>query len=304
MFKINISIFFCLIYLNAFSQLQQYKNVGLNVGVISAIGTHINKFGIVLQGYYVYQFAQINASLRLYNNFKNIGPKAEYPELNAALGLCLGYGKIKTDTNLFINSVGNQTHYKNSIAYSYNVWKNTIKTNQVTGIIALQFNNFSFITENDLLAKPILDKFRTGAFLLQYQTKQIQYAINCTMFTGKMGQGIRTDTSFARAGYLNTIGGEYTNTSHGLLSAQLKFSNEYGQYLQANAGIDAEQVRNLVQNKLIHDMPFIPKKWNKAKNLHIPMLDDKCEQYLYKKDQKIKKPSLYLNGYTNATTFY
>jgi len=287
-----------------FAQLSIKKNYGFNIGFVSAIGTHVQRFGFVLQGYAVYDFAQLNASLRFYDNFRNLGPRGEHTEFNAALGLCLGYGEKNKDKNLFINSISNQTRYKNSVAYSYNFWRNKIKTSQFTGILAFQFNHFSIISENDLLAKPILDRFRTGAFLIQYQNKHFQYAINCTMWTGKMGSGIRTDSLFPKSGYLSTTDGVYSDLSHGLLSAQIKYANQFGQYLQANAGVDAEQVRNVVQNKMIHDMPFIPSKWNKAQNHHIPMIDTNGNQYLYHKDQKIRKPKLFLNGYTSPNVFY
>ena len=103
---------------------------------------------------------------------------------------------------------------------------------------------------------------------------------------------------------MDTVGGTYTNLSHGLLSAQFKWNVAYSQIVQANAGIDAEQVRDVVQNKLIHDMKFIPKKWQKNKNCHIPMLDDKGEPYLYKEGQKIKPARVYFNLFSNAGLFY
>lgn len=279
-----------------YSQLTQTSNYGFNVGFIGAFGTHFQKFGIVVQGYYVYQFAQVNASIRLYDNFKNLGPKGEYAELNAALGLCLGYGKKNNEINPFVSSVGNQTGYYNSVAYSYNVWLNKLKTSQVTGIIAFQFNHFSIISENDLLAKRILDRFRTGAILLQYQDKQIQYAINTTLWTGQLGKAITNDALFPYKGYLNTEGSVYGNMSHGLLSAQVRVANEYGQYLQANIGMDAEQIRNALQNKVVHTL--FPN------NYHLPMIDSTGQQYLYKKGQVVKKPRLYLNANLNANVFY
>lgn len=299
-----IIIFFIGCCSSVFGQLELNKNYGFNVGFIGAFGTHVQRFGVVVQGYAVYEFAQINASVRLYDNFKDLGPKGEHGEINAALGLCLGYGQKIKNENLFLNSVSNQTGYKNSVAYSYNIWYNKIRTSQVTGIVSLQFNHFSIITENDLLAKPILDRFRTGAFLLQYQDNNFQYAINCTMWTGKMGEAVKNDSLFPKPGYMNSVNGVYSNLSHGLLSAQVKYANEYGQYLQSNIGIDAEQVRNVVQNKIIHDMPFVPKKWNKVENLHIPMIDREGNQYLYRKEQKIKKPKLFFNSYTSPNIFY
>lgn len=297
-------ILFMLVYFNGFSQLELKKNYGINVGFVGAIGTHVQRFGFVVQGYCAYQFAQINAAIRIYDNFRNLGPRGEHTEFNGSLGLCLGYGKTTSEVNRFMSSVSNQTGYKNSVAYSYNFWFNKIKTSQVTGIVALQFNRVSVIIENDILAKPMLDRFRTGAFLVQYQDKDIQYAINCTLWTGQMGQQVKNDSLFPYIGYLNAVNGIYGNMSHGLLSGQVKFANDYGQYLQANLGVDAEQVRNAVQNRFIHDMPFIPKKLNKAQNLHIPMIDSTGNQYLYHKNQKIRKPKLFLNGYTSPNIFY
>ncbi len=280
------------------------NNAGFSIGIVTALGTHTQRVGFVLEGYYVYKFTQVNASVRLYDNFKNLGPTGEHMEFASALGICVGYGKKNAEENLFLNSVSNQTGYKNSIAYSYNIWFNKIKTSQVTGIIALQFNHFSIISENDILAKPILDRFRTGAILLQYQDKKIQYALNCTMWTGKLGKTIRDDASFPYVGYLNTEGGVYPTLSHGLLSAQIKYATDYGQYLQANVGIDAEQVRDAVQNKLIHDFIILPRKWYTPTNCHIPMIDENGNQYLYKEGQKIRKAKLYLNGFTNPAIFY
>lgn len=286
------------------AQLEQGQNYGFNVGLVSAIGTHTHRFGVVIQGYYIYNFVQVNTSFRLYDNFKDLGPKGEHPEISAALGACFGYGKKNNEHNPFISSISNQMGYRNSIAYSYNVWLNKIKTSQVTGILALQFDHFSVIAENDLLAKPMLDRFRTGAFLLQYQNENFQYAVNCTMWTGQYRESVKNDSLFPYIGYMSNNGGTYTDLSHGLLSAQIKYANEYGQYLQGNVGMDAEQVRDVMQNRLVHDMPLIPKKWNKAQNLHMPMIDSEGNQYLYRKNQKIRKPGLYLNCYTSPNIFY
>ena len=278
------------------SQLQLKKHYGFNVGFVSAIGTHVQRFGIVFQGYGVYEFAQINASFRVYDNFRNLGPRGEHTEFNAALGLCLGYGTKTHEKNLFMSSISNQTGYKNSVAYSYNIYRNKVKTSQVTGTIAFQFNHFSIISENDILAKPILDRFRTGAMVLQYQDKHFQYAINATMWTGQLGHEVKNDSLFPGNGYINAEDGVYANLSHGLLSAQVKWANQYGQYLQGNAGLDAEQIRNTLQNKALHDV--LPK------NYHMPMIDTAGNQYLYRPEQKIKKAKLFLNGYTSPNVFY
>lgn len=302
--KLLIFLFVTAVHFSLFSQLEATHTYGFNIGFVGAIGTHVQRFGFVVQGYYVYDFAQLNASVRIYDNLKNLGPKGEHTELNTSLGLCLGYGKTHSEKNPFISSIGNQTGYKNAISYCYNFWYNKLNTTQVTGTVAFQFDRISVIIENDLLAKPMLDRFRTGAFLIQYQDQQFQYALNCTLWTGQMGSSVRNDSLFPQRGYLNTHNGLYSNTSHGLLSAQVKYTNGCGQYLQANAGVDAEQIRNTVQNRFIHDMPFVPKKWNKAQNLYIPMIDTTGNQYLYRKNQKVRKPALFLNLHSSPDIFY
>ncbi len=281
------------------------NNFGLNVGINLAFGTHFQRIGLNLNVFYVKDFFQANSELRLYVNIKNLGPKKIYPEIVLSPGLVFGYGAMKKLFNPFINSVSNQTAYLNSIAYTYNVWLNRIKTKQQTGIIAIQFNQITFIAENDILARTYFDRFRTGGFLIQYQFEdKFQAAINCALWTGEMGRKVSCDNDFTAPCYIDTTGGTYTHYSHGLLSAQFKYNVGYSQNLQANIGIDAEQIRNVVQNKLIHDLVFIPRKWITLKNCHIPMLDDKGEQYLYKEGQKIKAQKLLMNLFSNANLFY
>ena len=38
------------------------------------------------------------------------------------------------------------------------------------------------------------------------------------------------------------------------------------------------RVRHAIQNRLIHDVIFLPKKWRFKTNAHVPMLDEKGEQ--------------------------
>ena len=284
----------------------QNKNIGFNVGANFCFGTHFQRFGLNFNFYYINNFFQTNSEVRAYFSFKNLGPPKIYNELVLSQGIVLGYGTRQNFYNPFINSVSNQTLYKNSVAYSYNYYLNKIKTKQVTGIIALQFNTITFITENDVLAKQVLDRFRTGAFLLQYQYKdEFIAAINCTMWTGKLGHehNFEANNIYSHC-YMDTAGGLYTNYSHGLLSAQFKYNIGLGQNVQVNVGADAEQIRNVVQNICIHDARFIPKKLKKRTVCHIPMLDENGNQYLYLPTQKIKKSKFYWNVFSNANLFY
>lgn len=283
------------------------NNFGFNVGLNFAFGTHFQRVGLNLNFFYNNDFFQANTEVRAYFNAKNLGPKLKYPELVLSQGIVIGYGATQTNFfNPFLSSVSNQTKYLNSVAYSYNAWFNRQRTSQQTGVVALQFDKITIITENDILARQTLDRFRTAAILIQYQHEdQFQAAITCAMWTGSMGNKHSiSDKHIVSDCYMDTLGGVYTNTSHGLLGAQIKYNVGYSQNVQANVGVDAEQIRNFVQNKIIHDMPFLPKKWKKSTNCHIPMLDENELPYLYKEDQKIRKPKMVLNLFSNANVFY
>lgn len=304
----TFSLFLFFITFTSFSQEILYRNnaFGFNVGANLALGTHFQRMGIVFNAYYVNDNFQANAETRFYFNVKNLGPDLTHNEAATSLGVLFGYGPKQNFHNPFLSVVSNQTGYRYSAAYAYNAYWNKIKTSQRTGVIALQFDKMSVISENDLMAPPSLDRFRTAAFLVQYQHDSIfQAAVNCTMWTGKMGfKTTHPDPHFYFGCYMDTTGSVYSNYSHGLLSAQMKYNVGYSQNVQLNVGADAEQIRNVMQNKIIHDMRFLPKKWIKNQNCHIPMLDDKGNQYLFQEGQKIKPAKFYLNWFSNGALFY
>jgi hypothetical protein len=303
---------YCFIFLlgiflhtNVTAQLFSGNTWGFNVGAVFALGNRFQRLGYTVQGFYYYKFVQVNGEIRLYHNLKNLGPKKSYNELVTSIGTTIAYGKLQTFENPFLSPVSNQTKHKNSVSYAYNAYFNKIRTRQQTGTIALQFGDIALISENDIYARSYLDRFRTGAFLLQYQYQdRFQFALNCTMWTGKMGRECRNNKNFPYVGYIDTTGAIYPKFSHGLLSAQFKMDLGAGQNFQANLGIDAEQVRNAVQNRLIHDMVIIPKKLFTPINCHIPMLDTEGNQYLYEPGQRVKKPEFYWNVFSGSSLFY
>ncbi len=278
-------------------------NTGATAGLVLALGNRFDRIGVQVNAYYVYRFVQINPALRFYYNFKSPGPKKRYGEYVASIGLCLGYGKTDSTYRPFREVISNQTRYINSFAYAYNCYFNKIGTTQQTGIICFQFSHFSFISENDIYARPMLDRFRTGALMLRYQDSSLQIALSTALWTGQMGKR-RMDNPDFPAGYIDTSGAVYGNCSHGLLSLQVNYWLPYFQNMQVNMGVDAEQVRHAIQNRLIHDFFFIPRRWYSPVNAHIPMLDERDQQFLKKEGQKVRPAKLYYNAFLNPATFY
>ena len=114
-----------------------------------------------------------------------------------------------------------------------------------------------------------------------------------------MGERV-TDPNYPFVGiYENRDGGKYTEFSHGLLSAQFKYAGDYFQNYQANIGIDSERIRHAVQNRFAHDILV-----GRGINAHVPMIDDKGEQYLFKEGQKVKPMKFYMDLFSNPAIFY
>ena len=298
-------ILLCFISLSAHAQVYTGNGWGANVGVVTALGNRFQRAGLTVQGYYRLDMAQVNLELRAYRNFRNLGPRRPYNELVASAGVLLGYGLRTSLRDNFLGLACNRTGRTNSIGYAHSLYLNKIGTRQWTGTVSLQFGDISIISENDIFARSTLDRFRTGAFLLQYRYRNTYLlALNCTMWTGQMSHRTDATTDTHYPCYMDTINSMYTAYSNGLLSAQFRMPLAAGQYVQANAGIDAEQVRNFVQNRLIHDMIFLPRAWRSRKNCHIPMLDTAGHQYLYSAGQKIRPVSPYWNAFTSPAIFY
>jgi hypothetical protein len=300
-----IKIFFFVLIVFFFhktSIAQQYKEgvFGINVGIVVAFGTHFDRLGVALNSYYQIGSFQLNPELKLYFNAKNLGPNQKYLEGVASLGIVYGYGKKDTSNNFFYSPISNQTQKINSFGYAFHYYYNPIGTKQITGTFAIQINQYNIIAENDLFAKPELDRFRTGAFLFQYRKDNFQFGINATLFTGQMGQRVTDESYPSNHVYENTIGGKYCEFSHGLLSAQVQYAGNYFQIYQGSIGVDSERIRHLIQNKFIHDFNSLGNQIN----AHIPMLDEDGGQYLFKEGQKIKPMKFYFNGYSNPSIFY
>ncbi len=276
-------------------------DAGATLGLTVYLGNKTDRIGIFVGGWVRYDFVQLNPGIRVYYNFKNFGPPGKYWELDTYAGLLFSWGKRDSIDNPFITNVSNQTMRRYSFAYSYNVYCDGIGTSQKTGTVAVQIDKISLITENDLFGDN-KDRFRTASATIQYRHEKTIFGLSCILWTGENGMRITGTNYPSRRGYKEPARfGEY---SHGILCLQVQQDLGYGQNIRADAGIDAEQVRHAVQNKVIHDFIFLPEKWVKNPSSHVPMLDTENSMYLYQSGQKIRKPTPYFNIAANPSLFY
>ncbi len=281
---------------------------GFTAGLSFSFGNKVNRVGLMAGAYYSYEFVQLNGTMNAYYNFQSLGTKLKTPELQLGIGAEFGFGNKDSIRNEFIGLTENNLLSTYSIGYSYLYYFDKINTSQGAGILSLTLDNFKIATENDLFGfgKGWRDRFRTGGIMIEYQYDKMKFALNSTLWTGDFtGCNWIKDSDFpARFGYRETEGSIYGDYSIGLLSLQMRYLLPYQQVVRGNIGIDAEQIRNISQNKLIHDQPFFKPQWVKRKPPHIPMIASDGSQYLYLENQKIRKPTFYFNLGANSGVFY
>lgn len=308
-----ISIFlFCACFQSyqfAFGQAEA-ETLHWRVGVAVQVGTHIHRVGCFVEAFWHSNQWQLSHQTHLFYHFKSFGTQKKGFEWQSQLGILRVWNGKDTLTEAFPfwHLLQNRTPYHYGIGYAIQGYWNRQKTSQMTGSINFQLADFQIITENDIFGSPASDRFRTANFSVYYQTDLYRWGFHTVLWTGNpMGATIyKGDTGYpSRYGYVNMAEAHYGNTSAGVLavSVQTYLSNS-SQLIGYQVGIDAEQVRHWFQNRLIHDLFFIPPKWNPAKNPHLPMLDTEGKPYLFLPTQKIKKIQPYMQFYFNDRGLY
>lgn len=282
---------------------------GGTIGVSLTFGTQVNRIGIVAKGFAAYHQFQLNGQTTNFFNARTFGIKKGGLETQNSVGLLYGFGGNETDDfRPMMNILGNQTGQKNHIGYAYNFYNDVHQMNQKTGTISIQLNRLTFVTENDAFSFIPHDRYRTAGAAFRYRMNEFTYiALQTTLWTGDpfyMTVQPIYDNYPNPSGYEDMTGSRFTNNSHGILAAQIIRLLPYHQQVSMNIGIDAEQVRHALQNRFIHDLPFIPKGWNPPRQPHIPMVADDGKPYLFQEGQLIRKARWWGNLNINAPYFY
>lgn len=270
------------------------------------LGTPLNRIGIVASAGVTYEHVQIYTQLRTNYMLSSWVKNKSTSEIQYSIGGLMTWGS----PNVYFThelSYQNFTPYTNAVGYTHHWYIDKIQTSQRTGSISLQIDKVSCIFENDVLAGQGKDNFRTGGFKVTYQIDPYHaIGISNILWTGQSCGAPRIDTGTykSRFGYKDLSNSLYGKQSRGILAVQYSYFYDFLGITQVQTGIDAEQIRHFFQNKLIHDMPFFPRKWNKAENPHYPMLDTEGMPYLNPKKQKIRKPKLYFEIGTHPSSFY
>lgn len=236
----------------------------------------MNSIGLTFNGYWTDYFAQINAQSSFHFHLTNLGQRKYFFESRTAFGAVLLAGKKQRDTFDFqMNALNHQTNYNLGLGYNYILYHDNVNTTQRSGGFALHIKEFSIHHENDIFAGQGRDRFRTGQFHFSYQYEDYKFGLGVKMWTGETRGAKHVDfvNDKIRGGYKTLDDLPYGKTSHGIFYGSLTYNLPYNQDAFVKIGVDSEEIRHAIQNRLIHDLIFLPKGVQHHSS-HYPRLDE------------------------------
>lgn len=246
---------------------------GVQVGMSVNIGTHITQVGLKIQGYYRYKFVQINAGDQLRFNGYDLSGASDYISQRINTGIVLLAGKRNTSPQLILSGLNHQSRYSYGVAYNYLWYLDKIGTTQKSGGFALHIKQISLVTENDFFAGKGRDRFRTSYAGIFYHEGLFNIGLNTLLWTGETAHvSLQNPHNQYEIGYVDLSKNPFGRISHGIVSISFDYQIFYGNSISLSAGIDDEHIRDILQNKFIHDKQFVPKKIRRP-NPNYPMLD-------------------------------
>lgn len=258
-----------------FCQEWRSDHIGVQLGVSANFGTHIQQVGVRLQAYGTYSFTQLNIGHQILFNAKNLAGRSKYISNRSSVGLVLLAGTRTATPNFIFDGVNHQTKYEYGLGYNYLWYFDNTGTSQRSGGFGIHIHELSFIVENDLFSGTGRDRFRTSYFGIHYHNEIINLSMNTQLWTGETwGTKLRnTPDSMYQVGYKDLRKTLYGRESHGVLSLGVDYLIGYGNRIHTLIGIDHERIRHGLQNRFMHDKPFVPVKWRNP-NVNYPMLDE------------------------------
>ena len=275
-------------------QTWQGSGWGVRAGLACDLGQPVNRLGLDLRAYWVQGVVQGNVQLRIFYSLTDLGPRPPQPGWETQLGggLAVGFGPPRPGPGPWVGLGDHQTGRTYALAYGYTRYWDPRGTSQATGLLALHLGAWRLTSENDALAGGLDDRFRTGSFAISRRDSLWEWGTQVLLWTGDTrSPGVRKvrDSPYpGRYGYRDMAEAQYGAFSHGIWTMQAARALPYGQVAALRLGIDAEPVRHVLQNRLLHDMPLLPARWNGARNPHVPMVAADGQPYLFQPGQRMR----------------
>lgn len=268
-------------------------NVGMQTGLVLNIGTHELTVGIQLKGFIGFDYAQLNLGNTFSWKFYSLGNRKRFYENRAYAGGVLMVGKNNSIVDFELDGLSHQTQKDFGIAFNYLIYSDNTGTSQLSGGWGLHIQNVSVRFENDVFGGQSRDRFRTGILSVSYRSDWYKINTGLYIWTGETEGSVwsRVSSDKMPGGYRSLVHLPYGKTTHGIFYGGVQFLLPYGNIAHLRVGGDSEHFRHAFQNRLMHDLIFLPKKAER-KTPHYPRLDENGYP-VFEKD-KVRKSRYYL----------
>ena len=265
--------------ISSIAQFASGENWGIQVGLSTQFGTHVNQLGLKIQGYRIVEFIQFNAGGRINLTGKDLGNRQNFITSRLNAGAVILGGKRNALPTFILDGVNHQTNYQYGVGYNYLWYIDNAGTSQNSGAMGFHIDQWSVIVENDFYGGQGRDRFRTSHAHISYHEEYINLSFHTHLWTGETGGARRKKDDEYPNEYKNLSNNPYGKTSHGILYVSADVLMARGNSIGLDLGIDHERVRHILQNKMMHDKKFVPASIRKT-NPHYPMLNLEGEPIL------------------------
>ncbi len=284
------------------------EHLGLQVGLSVTVGTKVKRIGATFSTYYLYKNWQTAVALRAFYNFDSYGPSVRRPEYQLSAALSGAFGASLSQPPAFWHLLSHQSLYAYSLGYAYNLYLER-SCPQATATLAVRIQQIELLSENDAFAWRGKDRFRTGALQVAWHYENYRFAMSSILWTGdphvSSARHVKDGGNYpCRYGYKDLSEAPFGRLSHGILAMEMGRQLGWSQQLRARLGVDAEQVRHVLQNRLIHDGFTLAERINGIENPHLPMLNETGKPYLFEEGQQIRRLRFFGDAGWNEPVFY
>ncbi len=290
--KIKLLLISFLIGTSGLTQFVSEPRMGVNASLILNFGSHVNSIGVNLKAYYQDYFFQLNTGSSITRNITSYGSRKHFWESRSVLGLILLGGERSNTIDFQLDGLNHQSPYNYGVGYNYLWYYDNAGTSQLSGGWSLHLKKFALYMENDVFGGQAKDRYRSGHFAVNYRYEDFKFGTGFYIWTGETDGAVweRIPSIDCPYGFKILEDNPFGKTSHGILYSSVFYNGPYGQNVFLKLGVDDENIRNFVQNRLIHDLIWLPKGIER-KTPHYPRLDSLGCPVFFK--EEARKPKVY-----------
>lgn len=278
-------------------------------GVSISLGTHSRRAGIFAMAHGAAGRCQsgVRADYFVTGKAWGHGRRGWERQLSAMAGA--GYGRRLVYDPMYLDLTAAIVPYNCFVGYGIAFYQDSYRSSQRSGMLQLNWGRIKISTGNDFFAQSHSDRFRTAAAMVAYEADTAELGVKLILWTGdafdRRAVKVTGSDYPARFGYKDISRTRHGRYSIGAMGIQLRSDRYCGQSISAFAGVDAEQIRNVFQNKFMHDLWFVPPKFIGYKMMNYPMLDRSGLPFLYLPGQSpVRPPKTILQVGLNEPLFY